>query len=99
MDEFRAWCREGLVAGLHALEESHRAFREGDGEAAESLRRLARLLHGTSSLYGFADITRAAGRLLGEGPVIPADVEALIEVVRGVTTDGRGEPGTDVLVI
>ncbi len=98
MDDLRAWYREGLVAGIHALEESREAVRGGHPEAADSTRRLAQLLHGNATLYGFEDVARAAAELSAREQVAPGDIDRLLSILEGVAAPA-GRPRVDILLI
>src|SRR5262245_9912723 len=99
MDDLQGWFREGLVAGLHALEESRRALARGEAGADESITRLARLLQGSAAEHGLEEVGAAAGSLVTGGPRDPILVEGLMSALERATAAAVARSRTRVLLV
>ncbi len=99
MDDLKAYYRGSLKNRIETLETVKRALPEGDGEARESIRRIAHSLKGTGATYGFLEITRAADALLVAPPEqLLEATEALIETMHRVASSAP-EDAAAILIV
>ncbi len=105
MDDLKAYYRGSLKNRIETLEAMKQALGEdeaslsGEGEAAESIRRIAHSLKGTGATYGFHEISRASETVL-EAPreSLPAATETLIETLRQVASAAPEDAATILIV-
>ena len=99
MDDLKAYYRGSLKNRIETLETVRKGLTNGDGEAHESIRRIAHSLEGTGTTYGFLEISEAAAALLAAPrEALPEATETLIEALRGVAFSAPEEAAT-ILVI
>ncbi len=85
MEDLKTYYRGSLKNRVETLEAVRQALGKDDGEARESIRRIALSLKGTGETYGFPEISQAAEALLAAPREnLTAAMEALIETMRRV---------------
>ncbi len=99
MDELKAFYRGSLKNRIETLETVKEHLGRGDGEARESIRRIAHSLSNAGTTYGFPEISEAAVALL----TAPQDelgtaTETLIEIMRGVAISAP-EDAASILIV
>ncbi len=99
MDDLKAYYRGSLKNRIETLEAVKQALGKDDGEAGESIRRIAHSLKGTGATYGFLEISHAADSLLEAPPeALPEATEALIETMHRVAKSAPEEVATILIV-
>ncbi len=99
MDDLKAYYRGSLKNRIETLEAVKRALGKDDGEAGESIRRIAHSLKGTGATYGFLEISRAADVLLEAPPEsLLSATEALIETLHQVAKSAPEDAATILIV-
>ena len=99
MDDLKAYYRGSLKNRIETLEAVKRNLGKDDGEAGESIRRIAHSLRGTGLAYGFLEISQAAGALLDASPeALPGAIEALIETMQKVARSAPEDVATILIV-
>ena len=99
MDDLKAYYRGSLKNRIETLEAVKRNLGRDDGEAGESIRRIAQSLKGTGATYGFLEISDAAGVLLEAPPeALPEATEALIETMQRAARSAPEDVATILVV-
>ncbi len=99
LGEFRTIFRESLSVQLRLLKEAHSAHKNGDLDATEDLRKIARDLRRTAGRYGFPEISRAGNELeLASGDAVNINTQLLVKIIEnsiGTTNSTK----TNVLIL
>lgn len=91
MEDLKRRYREAVAGRVAALEAALAALASEPEEARSSIRRIAHSLRGSGATYGFPEVTAAAARVEDAADeALPADVEPLLAVLRGIAAT---EPG------
>ncbi len=99
MEDLKAYYRGSLKNRVETLEAVRLALGKDDGEAGESIRRIARSLQGTGATYGFPEISRAAEALMAAPhEALSVATEALIETMRQVAEASPEDVATILIV-
>ncbi len=99
IDELKSWYRGGLITPINALRIAQREISH-NGDAIDSIRRIAHTLRGSGGTYGFPEISEAAMRLEDASPEdIQAALIRLLRTLEEVASRPDMEDKSGILVI
>ncbi len=96
-EHWQEWFREGLSAGVHALEAVRASLREGEHDSA-AIRRIAGYLHGAGGAHGFPEVAAAAeGVVQASESDLPVALDGLLAALR--VESSRARTGRCVVLV